>query len=43
MKYKAMDIVEKKVRHRSYNARLIPEKLAELARAGTYFDSRLLN
>lgn len=28
--------------HKSFNARLIPKKLQELALAGTYFDSRII-
>lgn len=29
-------------KHRSWNARFIPKRLAELARSGTYFESGLV-
>jgi hypothetical protein len=36
------DVKEMKPKHRSWNVRLIPAKLEELARAGTYYDSHIL-
>ena len=42
-KYKALEIPTKwpKVHH-SFNARLIPARLEELARQGVYFESKVL-
>jgi hypothetical protein len=43
MIYNALEIETPWVKkHRSFNAQLIPKKLQELAKAGTYFDSKLI-
>lgn len=42
MNYCALDIVPDKPKLRSFNARFIPKRLIELAKAGTYYDSRII-
>lgn len=43
MTYKALDIQTKWPKtHRPWNRRLIPQRLIELAKAGTYYDSKVL-
>ncbi len=43
MKYKAPEITQKWPKPaRSFNAQLVPNKLIELAKSGTYYESRVL-
>lgn len=43
MNYRALDITHKWPKHRgSFNAQLVPKKLEELAKAGVYFDDRIV-
>lgn len=43
MLYNALEIETPWVKkHKSWNAQLIPRKLEELAKNGTYFDSKLI-
>lgn len=42
MNYRAHEITQKWPTASSFNWRLIPKKLEELAKAGTYFDDQML-